>query len=99
MKKVASKISGLSFEVTETGMKTAKNVYVIHDSSGLPVASFIGVKNPTVLIRIANLELQHPTYWTQSADDLRSDLKTLGEAVAQLERRVHSDRYGRKTAH
>jgi hypothetical protein len=74
MKKPISKIPGLSFEIKETG--STKHFYVVHDGSGLPVVSFISVTNPATLTRIANKELQHPTYWTQSADELSANLLT-----------------------
>ena len=97
MKKLESKVPGLSFKVTETGNKSTRNAHVIHTDSGLPVASFVSVKNPATLVRIANEELQHPTYWTQSADELKSNMLELRHAVFQLQKRVHSDRYGHKT--
>jgi len=94
-KEIPSKVPGLSFRITGV-MKTTKNIVVIHDESQLPVVSFVGVKNPTTLVRIANEVLYHPTFWTTPADLTDADRATLGEFVLRLTSRIQTDRYGHK---
>jgi hypothetical protein len=98
MKEVVCEIPGLSFRITGTGMKTTKNVYVIHTESQLPVVGFVSVKNPSTLLHVANEVLYHPTYWTKSSDELTADLASLRKMVFPLEQRVHTDEYGNKRA-